>query len=462
MNTYYKGRISFRSISITIVYILSGIAALLMPDWRGHLVAQSISNNPLLQGTTLNETQTNMSDVITSACLSQFSGVQLQQDFEDRCNALVPASIPSQKEQGINEVSPEQLTSAGVTATRTTASQLRVIGSAIETRMQDLRASLNSPTQTAGFAFYQNGSAVQPATGGGAGADDAIVSPFGVWTNVNYQAGDVNSTFEERGYNFKSGGATLGADMRLMDDLIVGTAFSYLAGDSYFDLSGGRAQSNSYTGSIYGTYYVVDNVHLDALASYGGTDYDIQRNIQYTITAPTPDVVNTITSGTPGGEQYSVSFGAGYDYSYGSFNLNPYARFDYVGLQVDPFQESGGFGWAARFGEQNINSLRTTLGAQTSYAVSTSFGVLLPFFRAEWIHEYKDNSRNISASFVGDPAATTFNIVTTNPTRNYAIVGAGLSGTFAQGISAFISYDTLLGYQNVSSHKVVVGARLEF
>ncbi|MCI0668461.1 MAG: autotransporter outer membrane beta-barrel domain-containing protein, partial [Methylococcaceae bacterium] len=266
-------------------------------------------------------------------------------------------------------------------------------------------------------------------------------------------------TFEELGYNFKSGGVTLGADMRVMDELFVGGAFSYLAGDSFFDLSGGRSQTNSYTGSIYGTYYVIDNVHLDALASFGGTDYDIQRNIQYVIPG---DVVNTSAFGSPGGDQYSVSFGAGYDYSHGSFNLNPYARFDYVGLQVDPYQETGGDGWAARFGEQNVNSLRTTLGAQTSYAFSTSFGVLLPFFRAEWIHEFKDNSRNISASFVGDPLAQNFNIVTTNPTRNYAIVGAGISGTFAQGLSAFLSYDTLLGYHNVSSHKVVIGARLEF
>ncbi|MGH8547002.1 MAG: autotransporter outer membrane beta-barrel domain-containing protein [Methylococcales bacterium] len=423
-------------------------------------MAQTVPSNPLTQGTTLNTTQTNTSNVIFDACF--FRNSSLQQDFRDRCNALVPAAIPSQKEQGVREVSPEQLTSAGITATRTTASQLRVIGSAIETRLQDLRASLNSPNRYAGFAFYQNGSAAQPASGGAAGADDAIVSPFGVWVNTNYQAGDVNSTFQDLGYNFKSGGVTLGADMRLMDNLIVGTAFSYLAGDSYFDLSGGRAQSNSYTGSIYGSYYVVDNVHLDALASYGGTDYDIKRNIQYTITAPTPDVVNTSTSGSPGGGQYSVSFGGGYDYSYESFNLNPFARFDYSSLEVDGYQETGGDGWAARFGRQNVRSLRTTLGAQTSYAVSTSFGVLLPYFRAAWTHEYKDNSRNIGASFVGDPLALSFNIATTDPTRNYATVGGGISGTFAKGITAFVAYDTLLGYHNVSSHKVVIGARLEF
>lgn len=459
MNRSNKG-INFRTTSIAILSMVGGLVALLMPDWRNHLLAAYVPGNPLTQNTTLNTTQTNMSIVVFDACSTRNSA--LQPAFRNRCNGLVSASgnpsAAGELDNALMVTSPEQMTSFGVTATRTTASQLRVIGSAVEARMQNLRAGLYSPNRYAGFAFYQNGIAAEPATGGGAG-DDAIVSPFGIWVNTNYQAGDVNSTFEERGYNFKNGGVTLGADMRLIDDLIVGSAFSYLAGDSYFDLSGGRSQTNSYTGSIYATYYVIDNVHLDALASFGGTDYDIKRNIQYAVPQ---DAVNTSAFASPGGEQYSLSFGGGYDYSYESFNLNPYARFDYIGLQVDPFQETGGNGWAMRFGEQNVNSLRTTLGAQTSYAFSTSFGVLLPFFRAEWVHEFKDNSRNISASFVGDPVAQGFNIVTQDPTRNYAIVGGGISSTFAHGISAFVSYDALLGYRNVSSHKVVVGARLEF
>ncbi|MGR9107003.1 MAG: autotransporter outer membrane beta-barrel domain-containing protein [Gammaproteobacteria bacterium] len=436
-----------------ILSALSGITALLTPDWRAHLLAEYTGP--------LNPTQDNMMNVINDACMMR--NPDLQADFRDRCNALVGASQSPSNTSSVNnalvQTAPDQLTFAGVTGTRTTASQLRVVGTVVQTRMEVLRASLNSPSRYAGFALHQNGSPVQGATGGAAGADDSIIPPFGIWVNTSYQAGDVNSTFLERGYNFKSGGVTIGADMRLLDDLVVGTAFSYLASDSYFDLSGGRSQTNSYTGTVYGTYYVIDNLHLDALASFGGTDYDTQRNIQYVIPG---DVVNTKTFGSPGGEQYFVSFGTGYDYAYESFSLNPYFRFDYAGLQVDGYQESGGDGWAARFGTQNIQSLRTTLGTQASYAISTSFGVLLPRLRAEWVHEYKDNGRNITASFVGDPAAQIFNIVTQGPDRNYAIIGGGLSGTFAGGISAFISYDALVGYQNISSHRVVIGARLDF
>ncbi|MGH8498328.1 MAG: autotransporter outer membrane beta-barrel domain-containing protein [Methylococcales bacterium] len=460
MNKHLKKGHNYRSLPITIVSVLSGITALLMPDWRDNLLA----------GYNLNPTQTNMFNVIVNACLTRDGS--LQADFSDRCALVRAAGLSNGDSTGPNEInsaavadavrniSPEQLTSFGVTATRTTASQLRVIGSAIEARMQNLRASLNSPASDTGLAIYRNGNA---AAGGAAGADDALVSPFGLWGNISYQAGDVNSTFEQRGYNFKNGGVTLGADMRLTDDLIVGTAFNYLAGDSYFDLSGGRSQTNSYTGSVYASYYVVDNFYLNGLAAYGGTEYNITRNIQYVIPG---DNVNASLSGSPGGQQYSLSFGGGYDFSFNSVNLNPYARIDYVGLQVDGFQESeSGItkGLAMRVGQQNVHSLRTAVGARTSYAISTSFGVLLPSFRAEWIHEYMDNSRNFTASFAGDQVVQqSFNIVTLRPDRNYAVVGAGLSGTFAHGMSAFISYDALLGYQNVTSHKVVVGGRLEF
>ncbi|MGH8559402.1 MAG: autotransporter outer membrane beta-barrel domain-containing protein [Methylococcales bacterium] len=455
-----------QSLSMAIVSVLSGVLALLMPDGRNTLFAQSFFN-PLTDNMFLNETQSNLADLVFIACSTRNN--VLQTDLRDRCNRLIGASVASNinspgrsksaVDNAIEAISPEQVTSFGVTGTRTTASQLRVIGSAIEARLQNLRAGLDSPSSNTGFAVYQQGKVASLGRGGAAGADDSLVSPFGLWANINYQAGDVNSTFVQRGYNFKNGGVTLGADMRLIDDLILGTAFNYLAGDSYFDLSGGRSQTNSYTGSIYASYYVVENFHLDGLATYGGTNYDIQRNIQYVIPG---DIVNTQAFGTPGGDQYSLSFGGGYDFSHESFNLNPYARIEYVGLQVDGFQESGGNGWALRIGQQNIHSLKTTLGAQTSYAISTSFGVLLPSFRAEYIHEFMDNSRNFTLSLAGDPLAQPANIVTLKPDRNYAVVGAGLSGTFPYGTSAFLSYDALLGYQNVTSHRVVVGMRIEF
>lgn len=466
--------INYRALSIAMVSVVSGIIALLMPDWRHNLLAiyepipiPKPIPNPLTQNRNLNQTQTNSADTVFDACFNR--NATLQDDFRNTCNALVGAAFDnanSQTDNAVRALSPEQLFSTTTTATRTTASQLSVISSAIDARMQNLRAGLNSSTPYTGLALNRNSKALSKFTGGAAGEDDSGgAPPFGIWANTNYQAGDVNSTFEQLGYDFKSGGLTLGIDTRLTNDLIVGTAFNYLAGDAFFDRNGGRSQTNSYTGSIYTTYYVIDNVHLNALASYGGTEYNINRNVQYTITG---DSVDSTFFGSPGGEQYSLSFGGGYDYSTNGFNLNPYARIEYKGLQVDSFQETEfarqrRSGLGLRVGQQNVQSLTTTLGAQTSYAISTSFGVLLPSFRAEWNHQYSDNSRVFTTSFQGDLVTNApTNIVTRAPDRDYAVLGAGLSGTFANGLSAFISYDALLGYQNVTSHKVVIGARLEF
>lgn len=468
MNKQLKDEITRRSSSIQRATVLIVMVALLMPGWRSGPLAQSIFNPIIFDSSEYNETQTNLANLIFDACTTR--NAILSSDLQERCNRLVGAALaanigsPNTKccgqtevENAVRSISPEQVVHFGVTATRTSASSLRVIGSAIEARLMSLQASLDSNKSVPAMAIYQGGKVSSLGRGGGAAADD-LASPFSTWVNINYQAGDVNSTFVQRGYNFKNGGVTFGADMRAMDDLVVGAAFSYLAGDAYFDLASGRSQSNSYTGSVYGSYYVIENFHLDALAAYGGSNYEIERNIRYVIPG---DVVDTKAFGSPDGEQYSMSFGGGYDFSYEGFNLTPFGRIEYVGLQVNQFQESGGDGLALRFGQQTVRSLKTVLGVQTSYAVSVPFGVLLPTFHADYIHEFMDNGQTFTMSLAGDPLGVNANIVTLAPDRNYAIVGAGISATFPHGLSSFISYDALLGYQNVTSHKVVIGLRVE-
>lgn len=115
------------------------------------------------------------------------------------------------------------------------------------------------------------------------------------------------------------------------------------------------------------------------------------------------------------------------------------------------------------FADQTVESVTTTLGGQVSYPVSTSWGVLMPTVRGEWHHQYEDSSRNIAVRFLGDTTSgMAFNTVSSSPDRNYFTVGTGVSGTFAQGLSAFFNYDALLGYRSVESHLFTLGARMEF
>jgi len=131
---------------------------------------------------------------------------------------------------------------------------------------------------------------------------------------------------------------------------------------------------------------------------------------------------------------------------------------------VNNVENTAGCGLALRFKSQDVTSLTTALGGQASYAWSTSIGVIQPQVLFGWIHEYENDSRTISAFFVEDPdpsSASEIRLGTDEPDRNYFELGLGLSGTFPNGISAFIYYETLLALRDVETHSFVVGIRGE-
>lgn len=419
----------------------------------------AMAQGPLTSQSGLDTTQSNMAEVIETACPNGTN----QQDFQDRCNAVIGAVINRQGApapdavNALQVVSPEQMPSQGIGATRTSFN-------AIGGRLSALRAGVRG-FQVSGLTNGQpltNLASLAPSyTGGSAGeAGSEIWERLGVFVNGNYNTGDVDSAFNQLGYNFNSGTVTAGVDYRFSKDLILGTAFSYTRAESGFDNNGGSLDSNAYTGAFYGTFYATESLYFDAIATFGGINYDSVRNIQYSVPQET---INTKAKASPDGEQYSVSLGGGYNFALQEWTLNPYARVNYIKLDVDGFSEQGGDGWGMRFGDQRVESVTTTLGTQISYALSTQWGVFLPNLRGEWHHQYKDNSRNIAVAFLGDTTSgLVFNTVTDDPDRNYFTVGTGVSGTFAKGLTAFLNYDTLLGYRNIESHLFTVGARLEF
>ena len=447
------------------LYLKLGIVAMglgAMTQVQALTQAQINVTNALTSLPGLDTTQTNMAGVIGVACPPQTN----EKAFQDRCNAVVGSALRGDTSDATNAlqvVSPEQMPTQGIGATRTSIS-------AIGGRLAALRAGVRG-FQVAGLTNGQpltNLASLSPytATGGSAGeAGSEIWNRLGAFVNGNYNTGNVDSAFNQLGFNFNSGTFTAGVDYRLTQDLILGTAFSYTRTESGFANNGGSLDSNAYTGAVYGTFYATDKLYFDGIATFGGINYDSTRNVQYALPTPVvnPDVVNTKATANPNGNQYSVSLGGGYNFALQEWTLNPYARVNYIKLDVDSFKEQGGDGWGMSVNDQYVESVTTTLGTQISYALSTPWGVFLPNLRGEWYHQYKDNSRNIPVRFLGDTTSgLSFNTVTDSPDRNYFTVGTGVSGTFAKGLTAFLNYDTLLGYRNIESHLFTVGARLEF
>ncbi|WP_317705760.1 autotransporter outer membrane beta-barrel domain-containing protein [Methylomarinovum caldicuralii] len=435
------------------------------PDWRQQLLA---AYNPLLmEQQALNQTEKTMADVIFEACSQRNEQLeeQLEEQFRNRCNALVGTALdesanPAEVGNALFRVGPEQLLVYGLQATRTMASNINVVNTSVLGRLQTLHAGLDS-VRFAGVQLYQDG---QPLRGGNAGSE--AFGKLGVWLNGSYHLGEVDSTRDVKGFTFKNWSVTAGADYKILESVVVGGAFTYITSDNDFKHKGGESDNDSYIGSLYGSFYPIENLYVDVLGTYGHINFDIDRKISYRLASSTDpdnfDVVNTKAKGDTDGRQWGLTLSTGYNFHWQSVKFTPYARFSYLKLDIDNYRERGGQGWALRFDSQDIESMKSIVGGRLAYAISLPWGVVVPQARGEWHHEFRDPSRTIKASFVGDPLGQKFSIFVPHPDEDYAIFGGDLTATFAQGISAFVGYEALVGYDRISSHRVTLGARVQF
>jgi outer membrane autotransporter protein len=69
----------------------------------------------------------------------------------------------------------------------------------------------------------------------------------------------------------------------------------------------------------------------------------------------------------------------------------------------------------------------------------------------------------VAARYVNDPFnLSNFLIPTNDPDRNFFTLGLGVSAVLTKGMSAFITYERVLGLSHVTANAVVGGVRMEF
>jgi outer membrane autotransporter protein len=166
---------------------------------------------------------------------------------------------------------------------------------------------------------------------------------------------------------------------------------------------------------------------------------------------------------SPNGEQWSVSLGGGYNYDLGGMSLVPFARLGYIWVRNDSFSENEpGAGLGLDVSQRTVESLQSALGATISTTVSSSAGVFTPYFTAQWMHEFKNDSPSILAKYVNDPLNTFFFIPSATPTRDYAMLIVGSGVTLPNGFSGFLQLGAAAGLKDATNYSVVAGLRKEF
>ena len=270
---------------------------------------------------------------------------------------------------------------------------------------------------------------------------------WGVWVTGFGDFVTVDSDANAKGYNFTTGGASLGIDYRIGDQFAIGAMGEYshtwtsLNPSGHVDVDSGR-------GGLYATWFK-HGIYLNAAAYGGYNTYDSNRA-----------GFGGFAHGSTEGAEWSTFISGGYDFHLGQLTVGPIASLQYTDVHIDGFSENGSLAPLA-IHSGSAESLRTDVGFRLFYQWQIGKIVVEPSLKAAWEHEYKYSALPITAGFadISGPSATFF-----GPSEGHdsAVISAGVAVRLTPTISTYVNYDGQLGRANYDSNAVTGGVRISF
>ena len=185
---------------------------------------------------------------------------------------------------------------------------------------------------------------------------------------------DVSGDGNGRGYDFTTGGITIGADYPVTNNFAVGIAVGYAHSGTNLN-GGGSIDTNSGRGLVYATLFE-GGFYLGGYVGGGYNSYDTKRA-----------ALGGAATGTTVGGEFNALVSGGYDLHCGSLTFGPVASFGYIYVNFAGFTEQGSVA-PLRIVSEGEDSLRTNLRMRISYALKAKTVTLTPTLQVSWQHEY--------------------------------------------------------------------------
>lgn len=381
-------------------------------------------------------------DKLTSAQVSVCSALA-SDDTDDVIDAL-------------STISPEEVVAEFTSTVNMTKDQT----SNLFNRLSALRGGAKG-VSLAGLNYHRDGETLSgrwlhemvDQVSGNASADENF-SPLGFFINGSITSGDKDTTEREQGYDLDADSITMGVDYRFNESLVAGFAYGMSESEIKFAESDNTMDNEIDNYLIYGSWYK-DAFYLDSMLGYAKGDIDTRRDFEV-------GSIEEVITGSTESSQMFFSISGNYDFYQGAWTFGPYANFDYIDGEIDGYEEKGNTGFEVTFEDQDIESQVITLGGRVQYALSQSWGVLVPHARAEWKNELEDDRDVIVGRFALDTSDdAAFAIQADELDDNWFQVGVGLSATFQYGLSAYIDYESVISYDDTDIETWSFGGRWE-
>lgn len=425
--------------------VTDGVATYEDSDYNGIVNLAIAQQETTLTDSVTGRNRKQVAAAVTNMC--DAGNNQLSTDLQQRCAELddIAASNPQSLQGIIGQLTPDEVLALRRLASNVSRQHTDQVYRQIQLRTQR--------TVTPDITLNDSEFSAYNLQGGNAGGES--ISPWSSFAAIQYDATDFNGDDLEDPYETETASLTMGADYRLSSSWILGLALAWSEQDVTYNKTAGTLDASLYNLIGYASY-MGSFINLDLQLGYLQSDQDIERNIQYS-------GLDTSTNANTDTEVFSLSTQLDWNWSKQSWNLRPYLRLDYLRAQIDGFQETGGMGWAVAASDQDMAQWTTSLGLDTTYAASYSWGVLVPGFNLSANSQASKDYRPVQFHFVDDgSSAGDFTLLSNGEDALFYQYEINAVAIFTGGASAYFSYRGSAEFDDMESNQIALGGRYEF
>ncbi|MDE2361724.1 MAG: autotransporter domain-containing protein [Hyphomicrobiales bacterium] len=220
----------------------------------------------------------------------------------------------------------------------------------------------------------------------------APASPLSAYIQVNGGLGSRKANGAGNGYDWDSVGGTIGIDYRIGANALIGAAFNYANPSVRQYMGAGRSDVDAYQFGLYGAW-AGPNLFAQGVLSFGVLKYANAR----------PGVVNQLTS-SPGGSTFAAAFKTGYLFDVAPrVKLGPIVGLTYARATVDAYAESGDPVLNLAPGQQKVEALVGSAGAQLRYGLQLAGRNVDTFLNLTAEEDFRGNGRSFQYSATSAP-----------------------------------------------------------
>lgn len=269
----------------------------------------------------------------------------------------------------------------------------------------------------------------------------------------------------ERGFDGSLQGLLVGVDYLLSPRVTAGIGLTYETHGVDFEAGAGALRRDRLGAMGFWSYSPAKALALESYVGYDRLSHDLERNILYVITLnqglPTQEsrLISGVARGSARGHQLQAGAAVNGDLAVRTLTLVPRVAIEYCGTTLDPYAETDDVGLAMAYDEQRFRSIASRAGVFASTAWSRTWGVLTPQLRAEFVHEFAADEREVLTRFVQDANGYRIPLRTEEPDRDFWMLGAATVAVLPAGFSAFLDYQRTLGHRHMVEQRVSTGLR---